>query len=288
MASNNFKRGDVKEHWTKMLRHTMETPAWRALSTNAQALYPWLKLEWHGKDNNNNGKIRLSVRQAADRLGVSINTAMKAFHELQAKGFLIVKETACLGIGGNAKGHSFVITELGYTVHNGNTEERGRQIFRDWREGHDFPIVKALTNNPAGRNGRTKKKPVLKSNTDRHKDCDGSEISVINSISGRLKPCYVSDKNSTPTCNRRCAILYPVKCRLCLGLHYASEHEGNLDRLLRKAIKHRAKHGQSKGGIAVPFPGKPKRMRWHTYFRARKRAEAHEARIIAGFHSRFY
>lgn len=88
-----------------------------------------------------------------------------------------------------------------------------------------------------------------------------------------------------PTCNRRCAILYPVKCRICLGLNYASEHEGKLDRLLRKAIMHRAMHGQSKGGIAPAFPSKPKLMRWHTYFKARKQAEVFERKVIEGFRS---
>ena len=86
-----------------------------------------------------------------------------------------------------------------------------------------------------------------------------------------------------PSCNRRCAILYPVKCRLCLGLHHASEHEGNLDRLLRKAIKHRAKHGQTQGGIVVPFPSKPKWMRWHTYFKARTQAQGFETQIAAQY-----
>ena len=89
-----------------------------------------------------------------------------------------------------------------------------------------------------------------------------------------------------PTCNRRCAILYPEKCRLCLRLHYASEHEGNLDRLLRKAVKHRHKHGQLQRGIGVPFPSKPKLMRWHTYFNARKQAKAYETLIVAFFANR--
>ena len=58
------------EHFAQMIRTTMEAPAWRALSTTAQALYPWIKLEWRGPKANNNGKIRLSVRDAARRLGV--------------------------------------------------------------------------------------------------------------------------------------------------------------------------------------------------------------------------
>ena len=63
------------EHFAQMIRNTMSTEAWRALSPCAQALYPWLKLEWHGPRSNNNGRISLSVRQAAERMGVSINTA---------------------------------------------------------------------------------------------------------------------------------------------------------------------------------------------------------------------
>ncbi len=57
------------EHFTKMIRTTMETPAWRALSPTAQALYPWLKFEWRGPQANNNGKLSLPVREAAKRLG---------------------------------------------------------------------------------------------------------------------------------------------------------------------------------------------------------------------------
>lgn len=88
-----------------------------------------------------------------------------------------------------------------------------------------------------------------------------------------------------PDCKRRCGTLYLVSCRICMGLHYASEHKSPLDRLLLKAIRHRARHGQSVGGVVVPFPSKPKRMRWHTYFRARKTAEYCEMQIIAGFRS---
>jgi hypothetical protein len=38
----NESRG---EHFAPMIRNTMNTEAWRALSPCAQALYPWLKLE---------------------------------------------------------------------------------------------------------------------------------------------------------------------------------------------------------------------------------------------------
>lgn len=86
-----------------------------------------------------------------------------------------------------------------------------------------------------------------------------------------------------PICGRRCAILYPVQCRQCLGLHYAGEHKSKLDRQLMKAIRHRERFGQIEGGIVAPFPRKPHRMRWHTYLRARRRAQELENQITQLF-----
>ena len=145
------------EHWTKLLRNTMEEPAWKALSPIAQALYPWLKLEWRGPNNNNNGKIRFSVRQAVKCLGVSQNTAAKAFHDLQAKGFIIVTEPARLGLSGDAKSPAFEITELKTLALD---KIDGRKLYTEWRKGHDFPVHKSAANNPKGINGKTK--PHLK------------------------------------------------------------------------------------------------------------------------------
>lgn len=169
MARNRRKqpRGEPTEHWTKMIRSTMETPAWCALSTAAQALYPWLKLEWRGPDANNNGKIRLSVRDAAERLGVNLDTASRAFHDLQAKGFLVLTEHAMLGIEGAAKSPAYELTELG--VAHGKTSE-GRKLYRDWRPGADFPVHKARVHNHRGLNGKTKS---------RHENHDGSVIIFV-------------------------------------------------------------------------------------------------------------
>ena len=141
------------EHFTKMVRTMMETPAWRALSPSAQALYLWLKLEWRGPNANNNGKIRLSVRQAAERMGVGINTAARAFHDLQAKGFLVVVRAARLGVGGEAKSPEYELTELPLPQ---SDRPDGRKLFREWQPGADYPVHKATTHNPSGANGKTK------------------------------------------------------------------------------------------------------------------------------------
>jgi hypothetical protein len=151
-------RVERPEHWTKMLRPTMEEPAWRALSPTAQALYPWLKLEWKGPQANNNGQIRLSVKQAAERMGVATNTAMRAFHDLQAKGFLVVTEHARLGVAGQAKAPAYELTEIELPQ---ASQHGGRRLYRSWRKGHDFPVQRAIANNPTGRRSRAKAEPCL-------------------------------------------------------------------------------------------------------------------------------
>jgi len=143
------------EHFTKAIRTTMEEPAWRALSSTAQALYPWLKFEWRGPNKNNNGKIRLSVRQAAAKLGVRPDTAAEAFRNLQRKGFIVQTEHACLGVEGEAKAPAYEITELKMP----GAERDGRKLYREWQPGKDFPVIAASPNNPSGANGVRTKNP---------------------------------------------------------------------------------------------------------------------------------
>lgn len=157
------------EHWTKLIRHTMEEPAWRALSSSAQAAYPWFKLEWRGPEANNNGKIRLSVRQLGRRMGVRPDTAAEAVRDLQRKGFLYQTEAATLGVDGAAKSPAYEITEL--KLPGTEKQQDGRKLYRDWRPKHDYPVQGASANNPSGANGR-KTKP-------RHENRDGPVMKTV-------------------------------------------------------------------------------------------------------------
>lgn len=142
------------EHWTKLTREILDTPAWRALPSSAQALYPWLRFEWRGAQANNNGRLRLSVAQAATAMGVNKDTAARAFHSLQEKGFLVVTTPARLGISGDAKGSEYELTEISLPG-----QGRPRRLFVEWRAGHDYPVMKAGRHNPTGRNGTAKSHP---------------------------------------------------------------------------------------------------------------------------------
>ena len=157
----DYGRHPGNEHYCRLDRKTMERPAWRALSPTAQALYPWFKMEWKGPRANNNGRIRLSVRQAAKCIGVSRDTAAKAIHELQKKGWIVVYRQGALGVEGEARGHEYELTEIALPPtlvrkadYKAGMEPRPRDLYVHWREGKDYPVAKVRTNNPMGRNGR--------------------------------------------------------------------------------------------------------------------------------------
>jgi hypothetical protein len=160
---NKTGRSEPHEHWTQMLRATMETPAWRALSTTAQALYVWLKLEWKGPQANNNGAISLSISQAAERLGVTPDTAARAFHDLQAKGFIVLTQEARLGVDGAAKGSTFELTEIA------PRGERAlpRRLYLQWTPERPHPVRKCAKANPLGVNGGRKQGKSHHDNQDR-------------------------------------------------------------------------------------------------------------------------
>ena len=149
---NRTGRNDPVERFTTMMLSLMNTPAWRALSPTGQSLYVWVRLEWKGAKANNNGKIRLSIRQAAEKMGVgSLNTIGRAFHDLQAKGFISIREHAVLGVEGEARAPAYELTELPLPGAN-----VGRRLYADWREGGDFPVAKSKANNPTGLSSKSR------------------------------------------------------------------------------------------------------------------------------------
>ena len=79
-------------------------------------------------------------------MGVSNDTAAKAFHELQAKGFIEMTEPASLGVKGQGKCPKYEITELELPG-----EPRGRCLFSKWEQGSDFPVIKANVSNVVGK-----------------------------------------------------------------------------------------------------------------------------------------
>ena len=141
--NKNF--GNSSGKYARLPLAVIDTPAWRTLSLSAQALFPWLLMEFKGDKYNNNGKISLSVRQAVERMGVARDTAAKAFRDLQAKGFIVVKKGASLGVEGHGKCPEYEITFI-TTLH-----EEASKLYPEWSEDNDFPIFAHPIKNPTGK-----------------------------------------------------------------------------------------------------------------------------------------
>jgi DNA-binding transcriptional MocR family regulator len=67
----------------------VQSPAWRTLS--GAAVKVWIELRAR-YNKYNNGRLTLSVREAADLLGIGDATAWRAFQELQGRGFICLRK----------------------------------------------------------------------------------------------------------------------------------------------------------------------------------------------------
>lgn len=63
----------------------LKSPAWRSLSGAAVKVFLELHTRFHG---GNNGRIHLSMNEAAEALGLGKATVQRGFAELQEKGFI--------------------------------------------------------------------------------------------------------------------------------------------------------------------------------------------------------
>jgi hypothetical protein len=79
------QRNTTKEQYTPLPYAQLKSEAWRSLS--GAAVKVWLEL--HTRYNgSNNGKLHLSLNEAAENLGLGKATVQRAFVELETKGFL--------------------------------------------------------------------------------------------------------------------------------------------------------------------------------------------------------
>lgn len=107
MSRKTFKRGGhtsfvMLGHWF------LDTAAWQSLKPGPRALYLELKRKYNG---NNNGKIFLSHRDAAQHLNVGRDTVAGYFETLTELGFIIQTRGHCLGPSGQGQAASYALAE---------------------------------------------------------------------------------------------------------------------------------------------------------------------------------
>jgi DNA-binding transcriptional MocR family regulator len=123
----------------------LRSPAYQALGLGARALLIELLAQFNGR---NNGRLMLSHRLAAERLGCHRNSVGGWYRELAAKGFIRQAQGHCLGADGSGRAALWTVT---LHPHGGA----------------------APTNDFARWGQPEKQKPRTITGTPRHNDCDG-------------------------------------------------------------------------------------------------------------------
>jgi hypothetical protein len=83
------------------------------MSAHARVVYMALKARYSFKARNN-GRLYLSVRQAAKETGFNKDMGARCLRELAYYGFIVMTNPGCLGVDGKGKAPHWRLTELGY------------------------------------------------------------------------------------------------------------------------------------------------------------------------------
>lgn len=143
----------------------LKSPAWRQLSGAAMKVF----LELHTRFNGgNNGKLHLSMNEAASILGMGKATVQRAFAELQAKGFLVLETP---GNWYHRRAHEWRLTIKPVQGVSGKTSPTN-----DWRYWRPEKTERGSKSDPS----RSRKVP--KENL---RQVNGSILEPVEQVSGR-------------------------------------------------------------------------------------------------------
>lgn len=121
-------------------RSTVILPAWNVLSFPSREVHNRLLLDTITKSDefNNNGRVGISTRDMAERIGADRKTVESAYAELQATGFIVRSKEHSLGLNGMGK-----TTLWRLTLHpwfEGGQKRSATNEARKWTEGMAFPV----------------------------------------------------------------------------------------------------------------------------------------------------
>jgi hypothetical protein len=122
-----------------LLIEIIDAPAWRALSHGARSLYIALRRR-HNATINNNGKIHLAQRVAAQEINSHRNYVARWFRELSYYGFIVLTSAGHLGVHGRGRAPCWRLTELSY---------KGKPPTKDFLAWDGAPFTRPKNRTPA-------------------------------------------------------------------------------------------------------------------------------------------
>ncbi len=122
---HNQKGRSTTERFVSLPHYMLGSQAWRSLSPVARSVFIELAVIYNG---SNNGRLALSVRDAAERVCCSKNTASRALTELTQKGFIDLCSHAHFD---RKTPHA---AEYRLTMHScDRSQQRASKAFMSWR-----------------------------------------------------------------------------------------------------------------------------------------------------------
>lgn len=112
MSRKHRDKGRIQGVWTPSRHEVLDLPAWKAMSFGARALYIAL-LRNLSREYQNNGKVFLSTRDAAEQLGTRQMNIGEWYRELEHYGFIVMTCAGHLGVEGKGKAASWRLTDWG-------------------------------------------------------------------------------------------------------------------------------------------------------------------------------
>jgi hypothetical protein len=147
MSRKKSRGGRIDGPFVALLKETLDTPAWRAMSHGARSLYTALKRRYNNNpQNSNNGRLHISQREAMGELGSWSNQIARWFRELQFYGFIVMTKGGSLGLNGKGTAPHWRLTELVY-MHDPPTRD-----FRKW-DGVKFKDAERRSRKTESRKG---------------------------------------------------------------------------------------------------------------------------------------
>jgi hypothetical protein len=111
--SKNRERGRISGQWAASRYEVLDSPAWKAMSFGARALYIALVREL-SYSRLNNGNVFLSTRDAAEQLGTRQVNIGPWYQELEHYGFVVMTSPSCLGVEGRGRAARWRLTDWTY------------------------------------------------------------------------------------------------------------------------------------------------------------------------------
>jgi hypothetical protein len=143
VSRRKVDKGRIGGLFVPLLNETIDSPAWKSMSHGARTLYVAIKRRY-SHNLQNNGRLYLPQRIAANEIGSKTAQVTRWFRELQHFGFLVMTHPGCLGVDGKGQAPKWRLTEIGY-MKDAPT--------RDFMRWNGQPFIEPKKRNPVPEKG---------------------------------------------------------------------------------------------------------------------------------------